>query len=176
MGEEHSAAPAAEILRSASLSACGRYRYRLERDLRRSGAAAVFVMVNPSRADAESDDPTIRRCIGFALRLGAGRLVVVNLFAYRATDVRELRRVEDPIGPDNDRHIEAALREADLHVAAWGAFAKLPHGLRPRWREVAAIAARLDCPLQCLGAAKDGQPLHPLRISYGRRLVPFALD
>jgi hypothetical protein len=77
--------------------------------------------------------------------------------------------------PDNDRHIKAALREADLHIAAWGPLAKLPSGLRQRWREVATIAARLNCPLQCFGTAKDGQALHPLRLSYGRRLVPFAL-
>ena len=163
----------AGIGRSAVISACGRYRYRLERELRSDGPVAAWVMVNPSRADAKIDDQTIRKCLGFARRLAIGRLVIVNAFAYRAADIRELRRADDPVGPDNDRHIEAALREADIHIAAWGPLAKLPPHLRGRWREVLTLAARAGRRLQCLGVAKDGQPLHPLRLSYRRRLIPF---
>jgi hypothetical protein len=163
----------AGIGRSAVISACGRYRYRLERELRSDGPVAAWVMVNPSRADAKIDDQTIRKCLGFARSLAIGRLVIVNAFAYRAADIRELRRAHDPVGPDNDRHIEAALREADIHIAGWGPLAKLPPHLRGRWRVVLTLAARAGRRLQCLGVAKDGQPLHPLRLSYRRRLIPF---
>jgi len=162
------------MLRSAVISDCGCYRYRLERDLRRPGRVAAVIMVNPSRADGELDDPTIRKWIGFSPRLGIGRLIVVNACALRAADVRELGAAPDPIGPDNDRHIEQALRDADLHIAAWGCLAKLPPRLRGRWREVSAIADRLGCRLMCLGLARDGQPLHPLRLSYSRELTAFS--
>jgi hypothetical protein len=162
--------------RSAVISACGRYRYRLERDLARPGRVAACIMLNPSRADAESDDPTLRKCLGFASRLGIGRLIVVNKCAFRATDPKLLRAARDAVGPDNDRHIEQALRDADLHILAWGSLARLPAGLRDRWREVLAIASRVGCPLYCFGVASDGQPLHPLYLPYGRKLVAFSRE
>ncbi len=155
------------IGRSAVISPCGHYRYRLERDLGRPGRVAACIMVNPSLADAEIDDPTTRKWLGFARRLGLARLIIVNLCAWRAADVSELRRAADPIGPENDRHIEEALSEAELAIAAWGTLAKLPPHLRGRWREVVGIARRVGRPLHCFGVAKDGQPLHPLYLPYG---------
>ena len=82
------------VIRSAIISACKTYRYRLERRFG-DGPTLMFVMVNPSTADAEQDDPTIRKCIGFAERASYGRIIVGNKFAFRATDVRELRGAAD---------------------------------------------------------------------------------
>lgn len=84
----------------ADISACGAYRYRLDRLGALLGRGAVnFVMLNPSTADAEQDDPTIRRCLGYAFRWGFARLIVTNLYALRSTDPRALWEHPDPIGP-----------------------------------------------------------------------------
>jgi len=161
------------IRRSAILSDCGTWRLRLERDLCRTGKVAAGIMVNPSTADAADDDHTIRKWYGFADRLGIGRFIIANKFAYRATDIFDLGAAEDPVGPDNDKHIEQVMRDADLHIVGWGTLGKLPRRLRNRWREVAAIADRVGCPLYCWGTAFDGQPLHPLTLSYDLPLVPW---
>src|SRR5262245_13227298 len=105
---------------SAELSPCGRYRYALTRTWGDPKKVVCWVMLNPSTADADQDDPTIRRCLGFSRAWGAGGLVVVNLFALRATDPDQLRIAADPVGPDNDSHLSTAAF-GRLVVAAWGA-------------------------------------------------------
>lgn len=137
------------------------YRYSLWRDFENGQASMLrFVMLNPSTADAEQDDPTIRRCMGFARDWGFGGVLVVNLFALRATNPRELRRHPDPIGPDNDSHIEWALQpgssdgEPPLALAAWGA-----HGeFMGRGK---AVLRRYPF-LRALGLTAAGEPRHPL--------------
>jgi len=157
---------------SAIISDCQQYRYRLERSVcLGSRRTAAVIMVNPSTADAYTNDATIRKVIGFADRNEIGRVIVGNKFAFRATDIRDLRSAVDPVGPDNDRHLEQIMRDADLHIVAWGPLAKLPPHLRSRWRDVVDIADRVGCILQCLGTARDGQPLHPLMQPYGRKLT-----
>jgi hypothetical protein len=108
--------------RSAVISPCGRYRYHLHRRIADSGRVATFVMLNPSRADAEIDDPTIHRVMGFARRWGCGELHVVNLFAFRATRPADLRKAADPVGPENRDRIRRAVAVAadGLVVCAWG--------------------------------------------------------
>lgn len=141
----------------AVLSESGRYRYALTRTWAPAAGAVCFVMLNPSTADASEDDPTIRRCIGFARAWGFGRLEVVNLFAWRATDPAALRGVADPVGPENDGHIMRAARGAKLVIAAWGA-----HGaLLERGEEVRAMLARRFV-VHHLGLTKEGHPRHPL--------------
>lgn len=115
---------------SAIISPCGLYRTRLERDLGRPGPIVAILGVNPSTADATTNDATIRKDIGFGARHGWGRLIKGNKFAYRATDVKVLRSVADPVGPDNDAHLEAIMRDADIVIAAWGPLSKLPTPLR----------------------------------------------
>ncbi|HEV8470576.1 MAG TPA: DUF1643 domain-containing protein [Candidatus Limnocylindria bacterium] len=116
-------------------------------------------MLNPSTADARRDDPTIRRCIGFARGWGFGGVEVVNLFAYRTTDWRELVRVCDPVGPDNSRHLWRAIARAGLVVLAWGAHASSSRLLSlPRAR--------------CLGLTRAGEPRHPLYLRRDVRPVP----
>lgn len=144
---------------SAVMSDCGLYRYRLVRDLG-GQRTLVVIMVNPSSATAETNDPTIRRVIAFALVWGFGRLVVVNLFAYRATNVRELARVEDPVGPENDAHIIAAAAEGEMLVAAWGVKSKLPARLRSREAAVLELLAGRE--LYCIRTTAEGSPEHPL--------------
>jgi hypothetical protein len=112
-------------------------------------------MLNPSTADETEDDPTIRRCVGFAKEWGYGSITVANLFALRATDPDELRGHRDPVGEKNDHYLRHVCDFSDKVVAAWGANGDL-HG---RGREVAEM---LDVDLYALDTTKDGQPVHPL--------------
>ncbi len=120
-----------------------------------------IVMINPSRANADLDDPTVDRVQSLCRRLGFGRAIIGNLFAWRTPDVTELARVADPVGPDNDAHLAAIAAEADMIVVAWGAPGKIPAGHAGRWREVADILVRAGKPLRCLTHLKSGHPRHP---------------
>jgi hypothetical protein len=145
----------------AYLSDDGRYRYTLGRWW--GGGlgigAAVFVMLNPSTADAEVDDPTIRRCIGFAKALGCDGLHVVNLYAYRATKPGDMFAADDPVGPENDRVLTNAAtfarREGRPLIAAWGANAKSDRV--DRVLRLPGFEA-----LTALGVTRHGAPRHPL--------------
>jgi hypothetical protein len=152
----------------AVLSDCGKYRYSLEREWMTGGGTCLFVMLNPSTADATEDDPTIRRCIGFAQRWGYQRLTVGNLFAYRATDPRELREVDDPGGPENPTHLGLLAREADRVVAAWGAFPVTG----AKWVDV--VLSEVGGPLYCLGTTANGSPRHPLYVKSDTELREYA--
>lgn len=158
--------PTRGVLAGAVLSPCGTYRYTLDRIWDHTRPTALFIMLNPSTADASVDDPTIRRCRAFATREGCGALTVVNLFAYRATDPRELAVQPDPIGPDNNTHIALALDRQPAHViAAWGA---LPFA-RTRAQQVTALLAQA----RCLGTTKSGDPRHPLYVRADQPLQPW---
>lgn len=150
------------VIGSAVMSECGIYRYELRRTWgHEEGPLVCWVMLNPSTADADVDDPTIRRCVGFSQRWGCERLVVVNLFALRATDPKALMRFPDPVGPENDDAIAAAADEAERVVVAWGA-----HGTyRNRAAEVTnRLAGIHNMRLHCLGQTKQGAPRHPLYV------------
>lgn len=131
------------------------YRYRLWRTWDVEKPTAAFIMLNPSTADEDENDPTIRRCINYAKDWGYGTLEVVNLFALRATDPSELQDHTAPIGGANDVHLRKVCDEAEIVVGAWGANGSL-HG---RGREVAEM---LDVQLHALDTTKDGHPVHPL--------------
>lgn len=151
---------------SAIISPCGTWRYRLERNVLPEGAVGMFCWVNPSTADGQIDDASSRKGIGFATRLAWSRYILVNPFAFRAKDINDLRTAHDPIGPDNDRHIEQAMRDADVHVVGWGSLSKLPESLRGRWKDIVRIADRVGCKLHCIGTCSDGHPRHPLMTGY----------
>lgn len=102
---------------SAKISDCGQYRYTLTRG---DAPRLCFVMLNPSTADATLDDPTIRRCLGYAKREGCAGLEVLNLYALRATNPADLWKHHDPVGPDNDRELYWAASRYMRMVAAWG--------------------------------------------------------
>ncbi len=150
------------------------YRYRLERHIGGGGGPVAFIMVNPSTADHVEDDQTIRKVIGFAQRLDACRVIVGNLFAYRATDVRELRDAGfKAVGPLNDLHLEIMMREADRVIVAWGSRDKIPARERDRTYAISALAYRASVKLECLGVTAKGDPLHPCMISYDRPVQPW---
>lgn len=144
----------------ALISACGEYRYWLTRDtglLNARNDVAVFVMLNPSTADASADDPTIRRCIAFARSWGCCGLAVVNLYALRSTSPKNLWGHPDPVGPENDRHIAEFAQRHGSVVCAWGANAR-----EQRVTQVANLIRDCGATLHCLGETKHGAPRHPL--------------
>jgi hypothetical protein len=158
------------VIADAVLSADGQYRYRLERQWS-DGPAATWVMLNPSVADASIDDPTLNRCISFSRRAGMGRLLLVNLYALRSTDPAALARHSDPQGPLNAMHVRAALHEAQMIVAAWGAH---PMALRSSLRLKLSIMAPDEVRPVCLGYAGKRQPRHPGRIAASSEFEWFA--
>lgn len=154
--------------KTAVLSKCGLYRYALSRIWDADKPSTLFIMLNPSTADAEEDDPTIRRCMGFARAWGCGAVEVVNLFAYRATDPTVLLNAARQYpafarGPENDDYIQLyALRHSnpgDIIVAAWGAWGDRKE-LQFRTKEVMRLLPLDD--LMCLDTTQSGQPKHPL--------------
>jgi hypothetical protein len=147
-------------VRQTYLSPCRTWRYSLTRDVAAStGAGTVaFVGLNPSSADETTDDPTIRRCTGFARRWGFARLAVINLYAYRERHPRTLATVADPVGPENDDVIAEVVEGSDLVVCAWGAWAGPFASAR-----VARILDLVAAP-HCLGLTKHGAPRHPLYV------------
>lgn len=160
----------------AVLSPCRRYRYHLHRDIPSlfGRRRALFVMFNPSTADATKDDHTISKCIGFGERWECSRIEVVNLFAWRSKDPERLLDARDPVGPENDEHIAAALTSADLVVCAWGALPRIVAHLYGRRMEQVWKLVQRHRP-QCLGLTADGYPCHPLILAYATPLEPFLL-
>ena len=151
------------MFRDAIISACGTYRYTLVRQWDQTKPLLPFLMLNPSTADAKQDDPTIRRCIGFADREGCGGIVVVNLYAFRSTDPKRLVDVVDPVGPFNMTAIHdvaAVASEAGVPiVCAWGANDFARSGGVTMYYAILAGAK-----LVCLGKTKSGHPRHPLYV------------
>ncbi|MFE0207053.1 DUF1643 domain-containing protein [Streptomyces sp. NPDC058985] len=147
------------------------YRYLLTRIWDPSVPPVVYVMLNPSTADALTDDPTIRRCRGFARREGAGGLVVVNLFALRSTDPRALTRHPDPVGPHNNAFIRQAVSGAHRVIAAWGA-AGVQDG---RGEAVTGLLRARGAAVYCLGWTATGQPRHPLYLPSAAVLEPYGV-
>ena len=143
----------------AIFSPCGRYRYTLWRTWNPDNARmALFLMLNPSTADEEANDPTVTRCVRFAQRWGYRRLTVCNLFAYRATDPSKMKASDNPIGPENDDAILCAASRADIMIAAWGV-----HGAYlSRDQEVIRSLRPYRTKLHTLGLTKYGHPRHPL--------------
>jgi hypothetical protein len=137
------------------------YRYSLQRTWDKSLPTAMFLMMNPSIADVEIDDPTVARCQAFARKWGFGSVYVGNTFAYRTTDQRKLVSVADPVGPDNDRHIIAMATCSSMIVVAYGRPHKM---LRQRGIEVCAMLKQHGYALHALTLNADGTPRHPLYV------------
>lgn len=154
---------------SAVISKCKNYRYLLNRKTsHKNGKKLVFVMLNPSTADASKDDPTIRKCIGFGERLGYEDVEVVNLFAFRSTKPENLLTCDDPVGPSNDEFIGHAINTSDMVICAWGT----KGSILDRDKEFLSHALNLHA----LEITKDGHPKHPLYISYDKKPVPFNIS
>lgn len=154
--------------KTAVLSGCRTYRYELRRVWEPSLPLVACIGLNPSKADEATDDPTIRRCVGFAQRWGMGGLIMVNLFGYRSTDPTTMFRTLANVGDQNDRHVCKAVSEAALSVAMWGA---LPRDAESRQRKI--LDSLQDVTLKCFGTTKGGFPKHPVRLSYETPLEVF---
>lgn len=146
----------------AVYSDCEQYRYSLTRIWDPAGERALFIMLNPSTATEVQNDPTVERCERRSRALGFGAFRVLNIFAYRATDPRDMKRADDPVGPDNDAALLDGLAWGDRVVCAWGT-----HGAHQgRGAAVEALLRRTGRELLHLGLSKAGHPKHPLYIGY----------
>lgn len=144
-----------------------KYRYMLWREWDSSKGTCVFIGLNPSTADEKEDDPTLRRCVNFAKQWGYGKYVMVNLFAYRATEPHELQKQAKPIGYKNNYHIKMQCNDADLVVAAWG-----NHGSFMK-RDQKVLRLLKDTLLKCFKITATGQPAHPLYQPKGIELLDY---
>jgi hypothetical protein len=154
--------------RGATFDNTGCYRYSLCRSWDPITPKVGFIMLNPSQADETADDPTIRRCIGFARSWGYGGMEVMNLFAYRTTHPKNLRQVADPVGQENDRYLESLGQRVDRIILAWGNWGRLMERDRVVWSLLAQ-----NQNLYCLGLTKLQQPCHPLYLK--KTIVPVSL-
>lgn len=152
------------IHRDAVLSEDGEYRYTLTRGWDRGVGQVLWVMLNPSTADALTDDPTIRKCMGFSARWGFQRMTIVNLCALRSTDPKALNHHPDPKGPENDYYLANSRDLYSRVVLAWG-----NHGV-----PYANGVPDLFSGARCLGKTKSGQPRHPARLGYDTPLESYA--
>src|SRR6185436_7280733 len=143
------------------------FRYKLWRIWDHSVLSVNFIGLNPSTADDRTDDPTIRKCIGFAKRNGYGGLVMTNLYAFRSTNPSALLRAGNFIGPDNDKLIANEKVYCGAIVAAWGS--------HPATKGRALFVRRmLGWNLLCLGITKNGSPKHPLYVPYSQPLIGYS--
>ena len=150
---------------SALFSRCRKYRYTLTRIWDYNRSLISFIGLNPSTADEIKNDPTVTRCINYAKRWGYGGMIMLNIFAFRATEPKVLKAAADPVGAETDYWIQKKARESDLVVACWGT-----HGsFLNRGKEVIKLLSNF----KCLGVTKKGHPKHPLYLRNDIRPVVF---
>ena len=154
------------VKKDAVISECKKYRYSLSRIWNENEETVTFVCLNPSTADADKDDPTIRRCINFSKDWGCGGLYMVNLFAFRATDPNDMKQAVDPIGPDNNMWLREIAFKSNIIIAGWGN----DGAFKNRDSEVKNFLAQIK-KLQYLKLTKQGHPWHPLYLK--KNLTPI---
>ncbi|MEZ5776764.1 MAG: DUF1643 domain-containing protein [Paracoccaceae bacterium] len=155
----------------ALYSECGAYRYLLTRDWG-GGGRILYVLLNPSTATEERNDPTVERCERRARRAGYGGFAVANIFAFRATDPGDLKRAEEPVGKRNDEVLLRAAAKARRIVCGWG-----NHGAHlERGDAVLRLLRTHGGMLWHLGLTSAGRPRHPLYVSYDRAFQPLTGD
>jgi hypothetical protein len=147
----------------ATFSKCLRYRYALSRTWDHKLPIITFIMLNPSTATEDVNDPTVERCQRRAHAMGFGTLQVGNIFAWRSTDPSQLYAIEDPIGPENDSHLALAAKRSQMVVCGWGS-----HGVRLGGRGAAVEALLWSAGVDpyALRVNADGSPMHPLYVGY----------
>ncbi|MBF6607758.1 MAG: DUF1643 domain-containing protein [Flavobacterium sp.] len=160
------------VIASAVISECGNYRYSLTRVWDESKPKVMFIMLNPSTADASKDDPTIRRCIAFAKTWGYGGLFVCNLFSFRATNPKDLLKIGNPFGDENIWHTRKLSDEVTTIICAWGNKPILHKLLKNQNPYKLLDFAWLK--LHYLELSKDGTPKHPLYLKGDRFPVQVA--
>lgn len=150
--------------KGAIFSPCNKYRYKLWR-IWGKGEVVAFVGLNPSTADENEDDPTVRRCINFAKTWGFDGLIMLNIFGYRSTDPNGLKAVDDPIGPGNDQALIDGSKQAGITIAAWGSHG----GYLDRGRK----ALKFLTDLHYLKLTQGGFPNHPLYLKADLKPIPW---
>lgn len=160
---------------SAIISPCGKYRYRLERDVGMDGKVFAYFGINPSTADATVDDATVRKWIGFTKVNGGRRFIVGNVSAYRATDVRDFSKVL--ILPaqwrENFNNLLHIMDDADILVPCWGNLSKAPRHMRNDFDTALAMILTCGKPVKHFGLTNSGSPKHPLMLAYSTPLVDW---
>lgn len=164
-------------IRKSIFSPCRGYRYSLWRRFqgeliwegvnKQRDGYVMWCALNPSTADENVDDNTLRRCQFFAKQEGFGEMVMTNLFAYRATDPKEMKKQHDPVGVDNDRHLLELAHGAEMVICAWGGNGKF------KARDRAVLKLLETKPLYCLRITENGFPEHPLYLPSSLRAIPF---
>jgi hypothetical protein len=154
---------------TATFSDCGRYRYLLRRRWN-EGPNCLFIGLNPSTATADSDDATVRKCVALARTWGFSGMAMANLFAVRCRYPQILSTHRDPVGPDNDRFLLPAVKQAHTIVAMWGNHGLKSYGKLAR-RDQYILSLRDDW--RCIGITKHGAPRHPLYVANSSPLVNF---
>ena len=148
---------------TAIFSDCETYRFRLWRQWEAQKPYLCFVMLNPSTANEEKNDPTVERCEQRARRTGYGGVQIVNLFALRSTDPQMLYVHPEPIGAENNAAILTACQKSGTVIGAWGTHGKWME----RGKEIAELLRHHKIDLHALKVNADGNPSHPLYLSYG---------
>lgn len=153
--------------KGAHFSPDRRYRYTLWRIWEPEWPKINWLMLNPSTADENVEDPTIAKCIRFSQKWGYGSIVITNIFAFRATDPEDMKKEADPIGPNNDWYVWSSAKGAEKVICAWG-----NHG--DHMKRANHIRYMLkDIPLHCLKVNNTGEPIHPLYVSFKTKPVPY---
>lgn len=156
------------MIGTARFSGCGRYRYNLTRIWDETKPIAAWCLLNPSTADGDSNDPTTTRVTDFTREWGYGGFILVNAFAWKATEPKDLRIPRDPVGPENNSFIREAALKAEIMILGWGNPGVL-HG-RGAWvfhKVLRGIRTH------CLGVNENGQPKHPLYVKATTELREF---
>jgi hypothetical protein len=156
-----------DIDKGATLSKCRTWRYALWRkwDVRPESKMVAFIGLNPSTADESNDDPTIRRCKGFAKRWGFGGMYMLNAYAFRATEPKDMIAARDPVGDKNYHFICEYSKLAELVVACWGVHCDSDHGH--------SVCRSVGKTVMCLGKTKHNRPKHPLYLKSDTSLEVF---
>jgi len=154
----------------AIFSECQRYRYGLSRVAYPEKKTLMYVLLNPSTADAQKNDPTVARCWVRARNLGYGQMLIGNLFAIRSADPRDIFKESDPVGPDNDTYLVIMAAAAHTIILGWGN----EGAYRGRSKQVVKLLRENYArPLYCLHMNGSGMPKHPLYLRYDLPLIEF---
>lgn len=157
-----------EIVSGADISECGKYRYSLWRIWDDTKQKVLFICLNPSTADADNDDATIRRCIGYAKSWGYGGVYMGNLFAFRAREPKDMKSATDPVGPENNRYLRELSNTCEMIICGWGG----DGGYQDRSSYV--IKNRiLPIKVHYLKMNKSGEPGHPLYLKKSLKPQPY---
>ena len=156
------------IIKTADFSTCRTWRYSLYRIWTLKKPHILFVCLNPSTADENINDPTVRRCIGFAESWGYGGMIMANMFAYRATDPKDMKSATDPIGPENDLYLSHLSKHSEITIMAWGNDGKYLN----RDKEVVGLLKNKHY----FKLTNIGQPCHPLYLKASLAPIKFKQD